>query len=222
MKKKFILLFVSLLLISFPCVMAGTGSLRISPEWPTMVASPADFSVWCQSGTSYDVEILLVMTESCWNSLPDTNAVVIANSGPNVIFNKADFTGVSGSGGVYVPPSGTTNGARYTVASLKDHLDLGLTEPLESDDVIYWAMKPIFASLGETKEDITITLDSTSPRMLVYLMGKSVDNADLFDMRIPPTPAGFVIPETPIGTLGSISAAVIALALILRKKAQKD
>lgn len=213
---------MALLLISFPVVMAGTGSLRISPEWPTMVASPADFSVWCQGGISYDVEILLVLTEDCYNSLADSNAVVIANSGPDVVFDKSDFTGVSGMGGVYVPPSGTTNGARYTVSSLKDHLDLGLPEALDSDDVIYWAMKPLFDSLGGTKEDITITLDSASPRMLVYLMGKSVDNADLLDMRIPPTPAGFVIPEIPLGTIGAISASFIALAIIARKKIQTN
>ena len=208
--KKYVILILSLLLISIPCVMAGTGSLRISPEWPTMLESPADFTVWCQNGISYDVEILLVITESCHENI-GTNGIVIENTGSDVVFAKGDFTGVSGTGGVYVPPTGTTNGARYTVASLKDHLDQGLPEALESDDVIYWAIKPIFGSLGEQKEEITITLNSDNPRMLVYIMGKSVDNADLLDMRIPPTPAGFVIPEVPLGTIAIMSSMALAL-----------
>ena len=218
--KKYIILAMAVLLISIPCVIAGTGSLRIDPQWPTMVESPAQFQVWCQSGTSYDVEILLIITESCYESLPTTSSVVIANSGSNVIFDKIDFKGVSGMGGVYVPPSGTTTGARYTVASLKDHLDEGLSEALESEDTIYWAMKPIFGSLDDQKEDITITLNSDSPRMLVYLLGKSADGAALFDMALPPTPAGFVVPE--LGTLILAGSSFGGLALYgLRKKLRR-
>jgi len=217
--KKYVTLVTVLLLISIPCVMAGTGSLRISPEWPTMVASPADFTVWCQDGISYDVNILLVMTDSCHDSLPGTDAVVVEDDGGIVIttFGSGDFTGVTGMGGVYVPDDATT-GARYTVSSLKDHLDLGLSEPLESDDTIWWAMKPLFDTLDADTEEITITLNSDNPRMLVYLMGKSVDNAELFDMRVPPTPAGFVIPEVAIGSIMAVAAMFTALGLFAYKK----
>jgi hypothetical protein len=220
--KKYIMLAMCLMLISIPCVMAGTGNLRIDPEWPTMVASPAEFTVWCESGSSYDVNILLVMTESCYDSLPDTEAVIVESGGsPLVTFNKLDFQPVTGMGGVYIPDSGTTNGARYQVSALKDHLDYGLSEPLESSDPIYWDMKPLFTLLDENTEEITITLNSDNPRMLVYLLGKSEDTAELFDMRIPPTPAGFVIPEVPLGTLGAVTAAFVALAVIAKKKSIK-
>ena len=221
--KKYILLALSLLLISVPVVMAGTGSLRISPYWPTMVDTPAEFTVWCQSGISYDVEILLVMTEECYASFPDTGAVVITQGVTTLAtFDKADFAMLTGMGGVYVPPSGATNGARYQVSALKDHLDLGMPEPLESDDAIYWSMAPIFDQLDDTMQDITVTLNSDSPRMLVYIMGKSVDGAELLDMAIPPTPAGFVIPEIPLGTIGALSAAIIAVAVIAKKRTIKQ
>jgi hypothetical protein len=221
--KNYVMVFMVLSLVSIPCVMAGTGSLKISPEWPTMVASPADFTVWCQNGISYDVNILLVMTDSCHASLPSTDGVVVEDDvgTPIVSFGYGDFTGVTGMGGVYVPDSGTTPGARYVVSSLKDHLDLGLSEPLESDDKIWWAMKPLFATLDNDPEAITIKLNSDNPRMLIYLMGKSEDSADLFDMHIPPTPAGFIIPEVAIGSIMAVAAMFTALGLFAYKKKHK-
>jgi len=219
--KKYIILFMILSLISIPCVMAQ-GLLRIDPYWPTTVASPADFTIWCQAGSSYDVNILLVVTEDCYNSMPGTGAVEIEYDGSTIVtFNKGAFQPVTGMGGVKVPPSGTTIGANYTVAALKDHLDYGLPEPLESDDTIYWAMEalgPDFDPLTGDAKEITITLNSADPRMLVYLLGKSVTDAELFDMRIPPTPAGFVIPEVAIGSIMAVAAMFTALGLFAYKK----
>jgi hypothetical protein len=217
--KKYVMLSILLLLFSIPYVMAGTGSLRISPEWPIMVPSPADFTIWCQDGTSYNVNILLIITESCYFSMQTTGAVIVEYGGSELVaFDKDDFKPVTGMGGEYVPPSGTTEGGRYTVASLKDHLDLGLSDLLESDDIIYWAMKPIFDALGSDPKEITITLNADNPRMLVYLLGKSVEDAELFDVRIPPTPSGFVVPEvTPLFIAGA-SFAGLALYLIKQRR----
>jgi len=156
----------------------------------------------------------------------------MADTGPVVSFTgtgiadfgvmKAVFTGnaVTGMGGVYVPPSGATNGARYTVASLKDHLDYGRSEPLESGDTIYWCLTSIivFDELGETPETITVTLNSGDPRMLIYLMGKSEDGADLLDMAIPLTMAGFMVPEVAIGSIMAVASMFTALGLFAYKK----
>ena len=40
--------------------------------------------------------------------------------------------------------------------------------------------------------------------MLVYVMGKSDCGSDTYDMRVPPTIPGFVVPEIPIGTVLSV------------------
>jgi len=222
--KKYIMLIMALLLISIPCVMAQTGGLRISPALPIMVESPATFTVWAQSADSYDVNVLLVVTEECYDGMPDHPAVVVAvdyDTTP-LEFTKNDFIGVTGMGNVKVPPSGTTMGANYTAAALKDHLDYGLSEPLESDDTIYWAMGPLadpdFDPLTSDPKEITVTLDSSDPRMLVYLLGKSVNDADLFDMRVPPTIPGFLIPEVAIGSIMAVAAMFTALGLFAYKK----
>lgn len=219
--KKYVMFFMMLLLISIPSVSAETGSLRIDPAWPLMVESPSDFTVWCQSGTSYNVAILLVITQECYDSMPGTGAVVTVESDAGTIeIYKAAFeiNVVTGMGGVYVPDSGATEGARYEVASLKDHLDYGLSEPLESDDTIRWYMAYLFDELGEDPEDVTITLNSGDPRMLIYLLGRSEDGADLWDMRVPPTIPGFVVPEISMGTIMALASMFTALALYTYKK----
>ena len=220
------MLFMVLLLISIPCVMAGTGLLKITPNYPTASTSPTDFTVWCNSGVSYDVEILLVVTEDCWSNMIGSGAVTVEHEGTVLLsIDKADFEGpVTGMGGVYVPPSGATTGARYAVSSLKDHLDYGMTTALGSDDEIYWIKEPLvttgndFDPLGESPEILKITLNSGEPRMLVYLMGKSENNGDLLDMRIPPTLAGFMVPEIVVGSIMAVAAMFTALGLYAYKK----
>ncbi len=224
--KKYMMLGMVLLLISIPCVMAvGTGLLKITPNYPTTSPSPTDFTVWCNSGSSYDVEILLVVTEDCWSNMIDSGAVTVKHEGLIIAsFDPGHFTPVTGTGGVYVPPSGASNGARYTVASLKDHLDYGMSEPLDSEATIYWAMAPLlttgddFDPLGESPEVLTITLNSGEPRMLVYLMGKSENNGELLDMSIPPTMAGFMVPEVAIGSIMAVASMFTALGLYTYKK----
>lgn len=226
--RKSILLISSLcvLAILVPSVLAGTGSLRISPQWPVMVESPADFTIWCQSGSSYDVNILVIVTEECQTSMPLNDAVIVKYGGITVAsFDQGEFTPVTGMGGVYVPPSGTTNGARYTVASLKDHLDEGLIEPIEADDTIYWAMAPLddedFDPLDSETKEIQITLNSDAPRMLVYLLGKSENGAALFDMKVPPTNPGFIVPEVATVLLAGSSFGAIAVYAVAKKQIKK-
>jgi hypothetical protein len=223
--KKLIIVSVVLLLISFPAVMAQTGGLRISPQWPVMVESPADFQVWAQSADSYDVNVLLVTTEECYNGFPDppTSAVTVEYPAGSLTVGilKTAFTGVTLNSEI-VPPTGTTPGAGYTVASLKDHLDYGLSTPLGPDDMIYWAIAPLahpdFDPLTTTPLNITVTVDSDNTRMLVYLLGKSEDGATLFDMNVPPTNPGFVVPEIAFGSIMAAATMFTALGLFAYKK----
>jgi len=184
-----------------------------------MVESPSTFTVWAQSADSYDVNMLLVITQECLDNMGTSGVTVDFGSTPIIVnsFEAADDQ--------FVPESGTTNGARYTVASLKDHLDYGLAEPLDNDDTIYFALVPLedgFPNpLTSDPVEIEISLDSTSPRMLIYLLGKSASDCDLFDMKVPPTIPGFMVPEVAIGSIMAVSTMFAALGLFAyRKKIQ--
>lgn len=211
--KKYLVLLMVLSLVTIPCVMAnGAASPRISPQWPVMVESPYTFDVWAQTGDVYDVQVLLVVTQECYDGMPSSGDVVTVD-GSGV--TKAAFTGVT-LNSADVPP---TAGAPYKAASLKDHLDYGLAVPLGASDTIYWALSPVvFDPLTATHQDLTVTLDSTDPRMLVYLMGNTEDGSGLLDTRTPPTNPGFMIPEVAIGTIMTVAAMFTALGLFAYKK----
>jgi len=180
--KKYFILSMIILMFSFPVVMAQTGGLRIDPAWPVMVESEHTFDVWCQTGTAYDVQVLLVVTQECYDGMPATGAVVDVDAVTSL--EKSDFTGVSLNS--LTVPTLSTNG--YTVASLKDHLDEGLATALTSTDTIYYALSnEVFASLTGTKQSLYVKLYSSTPRMLVYLMGNLVDGSGNLDTRVPPT-----------------------------------
>ena len=219
-------------MISTPIVMAGTGGLAISPQWPVMVESPATFSVWAKSADVYDVNVLLVTTQEVYDAFSAT-AITLTSGTATVLVQPGDFVSATGTGNEYVPPSGTTNGARYTVASLKDHLSYNLSEPLDSDDVIYWVMFPLndssvfsgsfddrFDPLTTVPEEITLELHSSlsNPRMLIYLLGNSVDDAELFDVKVPPTNPGFMVPEIAMGSIMAVSTMFAALGLYAYRK----
>ena len=214
-KVVFILITITTLLSISTPVFAGTGGLRIEPDQTeATLESPATLEVYAQSADSYEVNFLLVVTVECYNGMPDGSAIAaeVTYSGTTIKFMKSDFV-VTSSG--FVPPSGTTPGARYTVASLKDHID--------TEASVYWAMKPMghadFDPLTTTKREITVTLDSSDPRMLVYLQGKSVNDATtLFDMKVPPTIPGFVIPETPLGTIMGLATMLAALVIFAKRQ----
>lgn len=215
--KKYVMLFMVLLLISIPCVMAnGTASPRISPLWPIMVESPYTFDVWAQTGDVYDVQVLLVITQECHDGMPDapTTAVTVDGATGDTL-TKGDFTGVT-LNSANVPP---TTGAPYAAASLKSHLSYDLAPPLGAGDTIYWALSDVvFDPLTGTHQDLDVTLDSTEPRMLIYLMGNTEDNSGLLDTRTPPTNPGFMIPEVAIGSIMAVAAMFTALGLFAYKK----
>jgi hypothetical protein len=207
--KKFILLALALILVTIPSAKA-MGTIRIDPVWPVMLGSPVDFTIWVEGAgdPTGEPNVFLVMTEACWDSL--TGDVEVSWSSGSVSFMKEDFTPAQ-LNSEKLPPTGTTEGDCYTVASLKDHLSYGLSEPISSTETIYWAMKPFLSSpLTGTPQTFTGTLPSTHPRMLVYALGKT-EGSNLFDNKVPPTRPGFVVPE--LGPMLLILAPFTAFAV---------
>jgi len=205
----YITLTVLLVLSASACLVkanGGTGQIRIEPHSsgypsPIMLSSPATFNITVQTGSSYDPQILLVMTNASYLGL--TGNVVVQWATGTVSFAPADFT-MDDTNGNNVPSNGTTNGASYTVASLKDHIGVSGT----ADDAIWWALKSFLSGpITTTPTAFNITLPSTNPRMLVYALGKSSLTAELFDMKVPNTLPGLVVPEpaTILATLASFA-----------------
>jgi hypothetical protein len=193
---------------------AGTGNVRIDPYLPMGVSSPAEFEVWVKPGAdpTSDPHIFLVMTESCFNDLTGDVTVDWTDDGPpDLTIPIGDWT-METEHGKKVPP-GTTAGAGYTVASLKDHL--------ETSEPIYWAFKPFLDGdpLTTSHADFNVTLPSDSPRMLVYVLGKT-DGSKLFNCRVPPTIPGFVVPEPAIIASIGISLATFAIFAAFKRKHQ--
>jgi hypothetical protein len=191
-----------------PAFAGGVGSLRISPSLPIEVSSPAEFETWVQPGCDSvnDLHIFLVMTQACYNSL--TGDVEVEWNGGSITIAMGDWT-MESDNSVKVPPN-TVNGAGYTVASLKDHL--------ETSGPIYWAFEPFLGgTLDEDHQTFTVTLPSGNPEMLVYDLGKC-DGSTMFDVRVPPTIPGFVVPEP--AAIAAVLSPMIALAgyAIHRKK----
>ena len=103
-----------------------------------------------------------------------------------------------------VPDSGDGFGKIYQAKSLQDHL--GVPE----DEGIYYAYGPMPVSNIEEGDiyEVTITVDSSAPRALVYVFGCG--------SKVPPTRPGFIIPEIPLGTVATLLT--MMAALILRNK----
>lgn len=167
---------------------AGVGEIRIEPHGsyypdPVMLTSPATFNISTTAHTAYQPNILLVMTDSSHSGL--TGNVTVTWTGGSISFRPSDFTSVNG-GNVLL--SVCENGAKYTVSSLKDHIG--------DSGILWYAYGPILTRpLNETAQEFTITLPSTHPRTLVYAWGKDSPTAAKFNMKVPPTRAGFVVPE---------------------------
>lgn len=216
------------MLLVVPVFASGVGTIRIEPHGsyypePIMLLSPATFNVSVQPGgdPTCDPHLLLVMTSDSYNGLTGDVTVnwtdlvdltVTAWSMETVNENKV--------------PSGVpiASGTGYTVAALKDHLN--------TSDPIYWNFSRILdgSSLTQEKQDFTVVLPSSDPRMLVYVLGKPgeyVNGAIVcpgseaeFNNRVPPTHPGFVVPE--LGTIFLAGSSFGGLALYaLRKKRLK-
>jgi hypothetical protein len=209
-KTAYLLIILLALAASSSVAYAGTGGIRIDPHssyypQPISLTSPATFNVSTTNGNSYDPHLLLVMTDAAYQGL--SGNVVVNWTGGSISIPKGSFIIASGQ---KIPP-GTTNGADYTVASLRDHIG--------STGTLWYAFEPILnGPLSESGDLFTITLTSTNLRMLVYVLGKSSLTATLFDMKVPPTQPGLVVPEPSIllAIVGSFGA--LALYAVKRRK----
>ena len=194
------------------------GQIRLDPHssyypLPIMLSSPATFNVSTESPehTAYNPVILLVMTNASYQGL--TGNVLVEWDGGSKSFAKEDFTSVVDNS-EKIPP-GTTPGAGYTVASLKEHIGVNGTQ----DDALYYAYGPFLSNpINATSQTFNVTLPSTNPRMLVYVLGSSSENPGVLDMFVPPTQPGFVVPDLATILLASASFSAFALYALKRRK----
>jgi hypothetical protein len=205
---------MTLLAITANPVFGQVGTIRIEPHGsyypsPIMLSSPATFNISVQRSAdpTTDPHILLVMTNSCYHGL--TGTVNVTWTGGFIAFPKP-WTEVNTG---YVPPTGTVPGVRYQVSGLKDHLN--------TSDSVWWAYGPFLADdITQTKQEFTVTLPSTDARMLVYAIGKTGET-ELFNNRVPPTMAGFVVPELGPVLLALASFSAFALFAIRRRRVMR-
>lgn len=200
------------LMASLAVVLAGgLGTIRIDPYLPMGTSSPAQFEVWVKPGgdPTTDPNIFLVMTESCYDGLAGNVTVDWTGDGlSDLNITKDEWTNETELG-KKVPP-GTVNGAGYTVASLKDHLT--------TSEAIYWALKPFLdGDITQSHTVFNVTLPSSAPKMLVYVLGKT-DGSELFNNRVPPTIPGFVIPEPATIVAAAIPFVALAGYAVVRRK----
>ena len=196
-----IMLVISLLAIATSTVL-GEGTIRINPTNPIMVGTEQTFTVWIQNGEATDPYIFLVMTDACHSSLVSVDVDWTGDSAAELTLGPGDFTEETEHTEGIKRPTGTTSGAGYTVASLMDHL--GTTNP------IWWAFEPFLdGSITGTPTPFNVTIESDDPRMLVYALGKS-SGSGLFDLFVPPTIPGFMVPEP--ATIAAIATSMLALA----------
>lgn len=201
---------MTLLAITANPVFGQVGTIRIEPHGsyypdPIMLSSPATFNISVQRSAdpTTDPHILLVMTNSCYYGL--TGTVNVTWTGGYREFPA--FTEVNTG---YVPPTGTVPGVRYQVSGLKDHLN--------TSESVWWTYGPFLAgNITQIKQEFTVTLPSSDPRMLVYAIGKTGET-ELFNNRVPPTMAGFVVPELGPVLLALASFSAFALFAIRRRK----
>ena len=210
--KRIFLLLIAILAISANSAIAfaGTGSIRLDPSLPIMLSSPATFNVTVQGADgAFDPHILLVMTNASYQGL--SGNVTVNWTGGQISIAPGDFIEPVGT---KIPPE-ATNGAAYTVSSLRDHIGVDGT----GDNSLWYTFKPILnGPLSKSGNLFTVTITSTETRMLVYVLGKSSEAKTEFDMRVPPTQPGLVVPE-PMPVLITIgSFAALALYAIKRKK----
>lgn len=207
MKRIKLLLPITLLLLTTICIpVYATGLLEIDPTWPTMTDAEETFEIWVKNGgTAYDPQLLLVMTETCYDDLNEVTIDFNKDTSIDETLDINDFT--EAVLGEDVPPS-YPPGIKYTVASLKDHLGISGTEWS-----VYWTT--VEFPDGEningptSKYRVHIKLDSSDPAMLVYVYAKSDPDLDDYDMRIPTTNPGFMVPEP--ATIAAVATPTLTL-----------
>jgi hypothetical protein len=126
-------------------------------------------------------------------------------AGPETLNSKSLPTNASIS-------SGTT----YNVATLQDHL----FADGEEEEAIWWVFQPFLGGnpITGTPQLFTVTLSSSDPRMLVYVVGEHKNPGEEFDNRVPPTQPGLVVPELSEILLIVASFSAFALYAAYRKR----
>jgi len=193
------------------------GQIRIEPHGsyyplPIMLKSPATFNISVPAHTAYHPHILLVMTNASYQGLK--GPVLVNWTGGSTSFPKTSFKAANKK---YIPRTLKTFFVRYRVSALKEHIGVNGTE----DDTLWYAYGPFLsAPITKTPQTFNITLPSTNPRMLVYAIGKSKCSC-LFNMRVPPTRAGFVVPDLAPILLTSASFGAFGIYAIKRRKVRR-
>jgi hypothetical protein len=193
-------------------VLAGEpGWIRIEPHAfdppdPITVKSPATFYVTViDHKTIVNPQLLLVTSKACLNGLSD--GITISWDWdpyvPTVELIKDDFNEVDPKAEPkWIPPEGDGFGKVYEADSLASHLESG-------EDTIWYCYVDMPVDGNQiTDEDeyvLTITVPSTSPRVLVYVFG--------VESKVPPTRPGFIIPEFAFGTILAVASMIAALLL---------
>lgn len=172
------------------------------PPDPVTVTSPATFYITVKEHTAKNPQILFVMSEECYDE--GINPIITISREwdpycPDGALKKDAFTWIE-DGGV---PGGIW-GDIYQAKSLRDHLGV----PEEKGVGIWYAY--VDMCVDEIKEEnppyeITVTVNSPSPRVLVYVFGE--------ESKVPPTRPGFIIPEFTFGTVMSILALLSGLGV---------
>ena len=202
MNKKVLLVVLMLLMLSTTTVYAANlATIRIDPNWedddPIILESgSAELEIYVTEHPVSYGRLFLVISEDCYNGLTGDVAVDWDGDVGLTAWTPADSGKVPD---VYEV---------YTVASLRDHL--GVPE----DETIYWALTEVSHPIGETPDTFTVTLPSSSPRMLIYAIGGNSP----YDNRVPQTRPGFVVPEVPIGTLLSLATMLGSMVVMKRRK----
>ena len=194
------------------------GQIRIEPHGsyyplPIMLKSPATFNVSVPVRTAYRPHILLVMTNASYQGLK--GPVLVNWTGGSTSFPKTSFKAANKK---YIPRTLETFFVRYRVSALKEHIGVNGTE----DDTLWYAYGPFLSTpITKTPQTFNVTLPSTHPRMLVYAIGKSKCSPCLFNMRVPPTRAGFVVPDLAPILLTSASFGAFGIYAIKRRKVRR-
>ena len=228
-KSKFAIVALTLIIFSFIVVPVMADSIRISPSgdfWGSvMVSSPATFYANVTNSNddgTYDVHLLMVIPQSCYDTLDSVSVSWEAGSNGQGSWTagSVDITTWNGpvTTSMKIPPA-AKNG--YTGTSLADHLKP--ERSLDPKEPIYWAFVPILDGAKLEKQDpgipFIVTLSAEEPKMGLWLIGKN-PGSDELDNQTPTTKPGFVIPEP--ATIFLATSSLLALGLYAYRRKDKQ
>lgn len=202
-----LLFIIALGMVTTTVLAQSKATIRIEPHAfdppdPMVLSSPATFLVNVTNendNPTNSPNIMLVMTQACYNGL--SGNVAVAWTGGSINFTKSDFTYIDSDKAIF-----------YTAASLADHLGV-------SGQGVYWANKPFLSGpITTTPQPFTVTITSTATKMLVYAIGKTGSSSE-FNNRVPQTRPGLVVPELVPALMTIASFTAFGLYALKRRKA---